>query len=118
MVYCHKKSIVHRDLKPENILFEGNSIESTVKVIDFGRSKILLPNQKIAERAGSLYYMAPEVVQMREYNEQCDIWSTGVILYLLLAGEPPFYAPSREETIQLITLGKPKFDSISFAQNK
>jgi len=54
MVLCHGKNIAHRDLKPENILFEGESLESTVKVIDFGRSKILKPNQKIIERAGSV----------------------------------------------------------------
>jgi len=56
MVLCHSKSIIHRDLKPENILFEGISMESTVKVIDFGRSKILKPNQKIAEVAGSVTF--------------------------------------------------------------
>jgi calcium-dependent protein kinase len=53
---CHRKNIVHRDLKPENILFEGSSVESTVKVIDFGRSKLLMPKQKIVEKAGSVKY--------------------------------------------------------------
>jgi calcium-dependent protein kinase len=56
MVLCHSQNIVHRDLKPENILFEAESIESNVKVIDFGRSKILMPNQKIVERAGSVLF--------------------------------------------------------------
>lgn len=55
MALCHSKNIAHRDLKPENVLFEGESIESTLKIIDFGRSKILTPNQKIIERAGSVY---------------------------------------------------------------
>ncbi len=112
---CHKKNIVHRDLKPENILFEGHSIESTVKVIDFGRSKLLQPTQKIMERAGSLFYMAPEVLLCKEYNQQCDIWSAGVILYLLLAGTPPFYAKTREETVQKVTDGRPEFKGLIFS---
>jgi len=106
---CHKKNIVHRDLKPENILFESSSIDSTVKVIDFGRSKLLVAKEKIVERAGSLYYMAPEVLQCKEYNQQCDIWSAGVILYLLLAGCPPFNGKTREETIKKIIEGKPEY---------
>jgi len=53
--YCHKKNIVHRDLKPDNILFEQPDIESTLKVIDFGRSKLIEPNQKLLEKAGSVY---------------------------------------------------------------
>jgi len=57
MVLCHGKNIVHRDLKPENILLEGDSIDSTVKVIDFGRSKILKPNEKIIEIAGSVIFV-------------------------------------------------------------
>jgi calcium-dependent protein kinase len=69
MVICHGANIVHRDLKPENILFEGESIESTVKVIDFGRSKILLPNEKIFERAGSVIYFLGY-----SFINSCTIW--------------------------------------------
>ena len=57
MDFCHKKNIVHRDLKPENILFEDNSVESTAKVTDFGRSKLLTPTQKITEYVGSVRYL-------------------------------------------------------------
>ena len=114
MDICHRKNIVHRDLKPENILFEGSSVESTVKIIDFGRSKLLMPKEKMVERAGSLFYMAPEVLQCKEYNQQCDIWSAGVILYLLLSGSPAFCGKTREETVQKIIEGKPEFKGMHF----
>eukprot|EP00829_Urostomides_striatus_P009634 TRINITY_DN2126_c0_g1_i1.p1 TRINITY_DN2126_c0_g1~~TRINITY_DN2126_c0_g1_i1.p1 ORF type:complete len:159 (+),score=30.23 TRINITY_DN2126_c0_g1_i1:95-571(+) len=77
--YCHKNNIVHRDIKPENILFEEPDIKSNVKLIDFGRSKILLPTETLMELAGSLYYIAPEVAAGKEYDASCDIWSLSLI---------------------------------------
>ncbi len=89
--YCHSKNIVHRDLKPENILFseEDKDISNnTIKIIDFGFSRKFTRN-KLSTPVGSCYYVAPEVL-IKEYNEKCDIWSAGVILYILLSGDPPF----------------------------
>jgi calcium-dependent protein kinase len=95
--YCHSKSIVHRDLKPENVLLENN-VSSTdlggktkfkVKIIDFGTSQQFDKGTKMTERYGTPYYIAPEVLK-KSYSEKCDIWSLGVILYILLVGYPPF----------------------------
>lgn len=108
--YCHKNNIIHRDLKPENVVFEGEAIESTAKIIDFGRSKIVKKKEKLTEKAGSLFYIAPEIVQGLEYNEKCDIWSCGVILYLMIAGYPPFYGQSKEEVVKLIKKGDVDFN--------
>ncbi len=117
--YCHRLRIVHRDIKLENVLFLESSVKSTIKVIDFGRSKILRPNKKMKELAGSLYYVAPEVLSGTEYNELCDVWSCGVILYMLLSGKPPFLAKSRDSTVGAILTQDTSFagevwDSVSF----
>lgn len=110
--YCHGKRIVHRDIKPENVLFTGPNFESTIKVIDFGRSKILKYKQKMSEIAGSLYYVAPEVISKKEYNESCDVWSCGVLMYMLLIGKPPFYESNKENTINAILTKEPNFSCI------
>jgi calcium-dependent protein kinase len=84
--------IVHRDLKPENLLIETRSSnvgELNVKVIDFGTSIEFNPNEKLRARLGTAYYIAPDVL-LGEYDEKCDVWSCGVILYILLCGYPPF----------------------------
>lgn len=84
---CHKNSICHRDLKPENILFDS---EGKIKVIDFGTAKKIDPEAGIKGVKGTPYYVAPEIIQQVNYNEKCDIWSIGVIMYILLTGNPPF----------------------------
>lgn len=92
VVYCHENSIVHRDLKPENLLLElkkSFAEGNTVKVIDFGTSIEFTRDEKLNARLGTAYYIAPEVLR-GEYDEKCDVWSCGVILYILLCGYPPF----------------------------
>jgi len=86
--YCHNKNICHRDLKPENLLYlkDGPEKDNLIKVIDFGLSQNA---NKLKSRVGTAYYVSPEVLR-GNYTEKCDIWSAGVILYLLLTGEPPF----------------------------
>ena len=92
----HGKNIAHRDLKPENILLEekddlGGAMQ-TIKLIDFGTAKKFDPKSdvKFTEKQGTLNYMAPEVYEGNNYDEKCDMWSIGVIAYILLCGEPPF----------------------------
>ena len=87
--YCHKNHIMHRDLKPENIMLEENKDYSQIKIIDFGLSRHFENDEIIHQAIGTPDYMAPEVMN-RQYNEKCDIWSCGVILYILLSGFPPF----------------------------
>lgn len=77
--YIHTQGIVHRDLKSENILFDGENIT----IIDFGTSKHYSKEELMKKTIGTTIYMAPEVVN-GNYNEKCDIWSAGVILYILL----------------------------------
>ena len=106
--YCHQNHIVHRDLKPENLLLdvapkEGQPIN--IKVIDFGTSCLIGDNQKLKQRLGTAYYIAPEVLSMN-YNEKCDVWSSGVIMYILLSGTPPFPGQTDEEILRRVKTGK------------
>ena len=88
--YCHNQGICHRDLKPENILYlkEGDEKDNPLKIIDFGLSKHFRMN-KLSSRVGSVYYISPEVLE-QSYTEKCDVWSGGVLLFLLLSGKLPF----------------------------
>mmetsp|Transcript_12384 Transcript_12384/g.12789 ORF Transcript_12384/g.12789 Transcript_12384/m.12789 type:complete len:695 (-) Transcript_12384:261-2345(-) len=94
--YLHRKGIVHRDLKLENFLFEGDSASSPLIMIDFGLSKHFDPHERMNQRVGSCYYTAPEVLS-GDYDYRCDIWSLGVICYMLLSGSPPFYGKTPED---------------------
>lgn len=101
--YCHKMKIIHRDLKPENILIEKIEEDDffKIKVSDFGTSKIFEKGKIEQKIVGSSYYIAPEVLQ-KEYTEKCDLWSCGVILYILLSGSPPFTGDSEREIIKSV----------------
>ncbi|KAL8060536.1 hypothetical protein ABFX02_02G031000 [Erythranthe guttata] len=89
VAFCHLQCIVHRDIKPENFIFTSNDEISELKAIDFGLSVFLTPDEKLTEIVGSAYYVAPEILQ-RSYGRETDIWSTGVIAYILLCGTRPF----------------------------
>lgn len=105
LVYCHSSNIVHRDLKPENILLETNEKGVTVKIIDFGAAQIFDPKQKMSEKSGTSYYIAPEVLK-HSYTSKCDIWSVGVILYVLLCGYPPFDGKTDDDIMAAVVKGK------------
>jgi calcium-dependent protein kinase len=103
----HSQGICHRDLKMENILFEDSSPESHVKLIDFGLSKIYLKgSKKLKGMTGTLYSMAPEVMNGCFYDESCDMWSVGVLVYILLSGCMPFDCRSRECLEQSLNVGQ------------
>ena len=99
--YCHDVQIVHRDLKPENILFESEDEEARLKIIDFGTSLHFEPNKKMRNFIGTAYFIAPEVID-KKYDEKCDIWSLGIILYIMLCGLPPFNSQVESEIYEKI----------------
>lgn len=105
--YCHTKKIVHRDLKPENMLLEQDKDLEKIKIVDFGTSLMYDPSKKLEEKLGTAYYIAPEVIK-KSYNEKCDLWSCGVIMYILISGEPPFNDPraDNEAIMKKVELGK------------
>ncbi|XP_028784902.1 calcium-dependent protein kinase 20-like [Neltuma alba] len=86
----HTMGVMHRDLKPENFLFVGQEEESQLKTIDFGLSVFFRPGETFTDVVGSPYYVAPEVLR-KFYGQECDVWSAGVIIYILLSGVPPFW---------------------------
>ncbi|KAK9123197.1 hypothetical protein Sjap_012799 [Stephania japonica] len=98
---CHRQGVMHRDLKPENFLFANKKETSPLKAIDFGLSVIFKPGERFTEIVGSPYYMAPEVLK-RNYGPEIDVWSAGVILYILLCGVPPFWAETEQGVAQAI----------------
>ena len=111
LYYLHSKNIVHRDLKLENILITEIEKEKTtgknlfwIKIIDFGTAKIFEKNKSEKAVVGSSYYIAPEVLK-KQYNEKCDTWSAGVILYMLICGRAPFDGADDEEIIANIRKG-------------
>lgn len=111
--YCHSNGIAHRDLKPENFLFLTKHEDSPLKLIDFGLSKNFETAESMHTKAGTPYYISPEVLK-GEYNESCDIWSAGVILYILLSGVPPFYGNTDPEILDSVKKGKYSFDIDEF----
>ena len=104
--YCHRNHVIHRDIKPENIMItkreKNNCLQ--VKLIDFGTAKMFEKGQSENRYVGSSYYMAPEVLK-RKYDEKCDLWSIGVILYILLTGRPPFDGNDDDEILKNVEIG-------------
>ncbi|KAK0140240.1 Serine/threonine-protein kinase 33 [Merluccius polli] len=116
IVYLHRKDIVHRDLKLENILLKGSYQEAkhgiNIKVTDFGLSvkKGGVGRENMMKATcGTPIYMAPEVINGHEYSQQCDVWSIGVIMYMLLCGEAPFISSSEEKLFEKIKRGELTF---------
>jgi len=108
--YCHQFNIVHRDLKPENILYDSRHPNANIKIADFGASTLFNPDEYLHDRIGTMYYIAPEVLK-KNYNEKCDIWSCGVILYALLCGFLPFESSDDHIIFSKILKCQYSFDS-------
>mmetsp|Transcript_13673 Transcript_13673/g.13393 ORF Transcript_13673/g.13393 Transcript_13673/m.13393 type:complete len:153 (+) Transcript_13673:563-1021(+) len=117
--------ISHRDIKPENFIFENKDSES-LKLIDFGlSSSIYIPRNEPKQQGkdflnmktivGTVWYMAPEIYS-KQYTEKCDVWSAGVMLYIMLCGYPPFFGESKNEIKDQVLKGKLEFDEESWSE--
>ncbi|XP_072955158.1 calcium and calcium/calmodulin-dependent serine/threonine-protein kinase-like isoform X2 [Typha angustifolia] len=106
----HKAGIVHRDLKPENCLFLDRSEHSTLKIMDFGLSSVEDFTDPIVALFGSIDYVSPEALSRQRVSSASDMWSLGVILYILLSGCPPFHAPTNQDKQQRILAGEFSFE--------
>nr|XP_010909915.1 CDPK-related kinase 7 isoform X2 [Elaeis guineensis] len=107
--FCHLQGVVHRDLKPENFLFTSKDEKSTLKAIDFGLSDFVKPDERLNDIVGSAYYVAPEVLH-RSYGTEADMWSIGVIAYILLCGSRPFWARTESGIFRAVLKAEPSFE--------
>ncbi|CDU16485.1 CAMK/CDPK protein kinase [Plasmodium yoelii 17X] len=107
--YLHIRNICHRDIKPENFLFYDKSTESLIKIIDFGLAAYFNDiDYEMKTKAGTPYYVAPQVLTGC-YDYKCDLWSAGVLFYIILCGYPPFYGESDHEILSMVKKGKYNF---------
>ncbi|KAF9672063.1 hypothetical protein SADUNF_Sadunf11G0001600 [Salix dunnii] len=107
---CHFMGVMHRDLKPENFLLSSKAEGAKLKATDFGLSVFIEEGKVYRDIVGSAYYVAPEVLR-RSYGKEIDIWSAGVILYILLSGVPPFWAENEKGIFDAILQGEIDFES-------
>ncbi|XP_023554441.1 calcium-dependent protein kinase 26 [Cucurbita pepo subsp. pepo] len=107
---CHSLGVMHRDLKPENFLLVNKDDDFSLKAIDFGLSVFFKPGQIFTDVVGSPYYVAPEVL-LKHYGPAADVWTAGVILYILLSGVPPFWAETQQGIFDAVLKGHIDFDS-------
>jgi len=107
--YCHERSVAHRDLKPENLLLRSEDNDSEIKIADFGFAKKVLTPNSLTTQCGTPGYVAPEILEGIPYDTQSDMWSLGVIVYILLGGYPPFIEQNQRELFRKIRKGQYEF---------
>ncbi|KAL6961823.1 calcium,calmodulin-dependent protein kinase [Sarracenia purpurea var. burkii] len=108
VTYCHDKGVVHRDLKPENILLATKASSSPIKLADFGLATYIKPGESLQGTVGSPFYIAPEVL-IGGYSQAADVWSAGVILYILLSGMPPFWGKTKSRIFDSVRVADLRF---------
>jgi serine/threonine protein kinase len=95
VAYLHKIKVVHRDIKPANVMF-ADETKNKIKLIDFGLSRMTKNSTiELESVVGTMFYIAPEIIRGRVYNEKVDLWSLGVLMFVLLSGEHPFETKER-----------------------
>lgn len=102
--HCHELGVMHRDLKPENFLLTSKNPEGELKLTDFGLGVFFKPGERFRDLVGSPYYVAPEVLR-KNYSHEADMWSLGVILYILLSGLPPFWGDTEDQIFKMVLKG-------------
>nr|XP_043620563.1 CDPK-related kinase 5-like [Erigeron canadensis] len=108
VAFFHLQGVAHRDLKPENFLLKKKNDYSLLKAIDFGLSDFVKPDEKMNDIVGSAYYVAPEVL-LKSYDTEADVWSVGVIAYILLCGSRPFWARTESGIFRAVLKTVPSF---------
>lgn len=108
--HCHELGVMHRDLKPENFLLTERGPAAGLKLTDFGLGVFFKPGQRFRDLVGSPYYVAPEVLR-KSYSHEADMWSLGVILYILLSGLPPFWGDTEEQIFKMVLKGHLDFQT-------
>jgi len=111
--YCHSRGIVHRDLKPENILLTSKEDDGSIKIADFGFAKqfdLSMGDESLTTSCGTPGYVAPEILNGKSYGAEVDMWSFGVIIYILLCGYPPFHDDNQKNLFAKIRRGEYDFD--------
>jgi len=119
--YCHEQGVVHRDLKPENLLYSSPAEDAELKLADFGLARSIKPSELLHNQCGTPGYVAPEVLLSTSdhgYDFECDLWSIGVIVFILLCGYPPFYDDDNDVLFHQICdanyeFGSPYWDEVS-----
>ena len=114
LAYLHAAGIAHRDVKPENIIFESKSDTSAMYLIDFGFSASGVVGQSLTTACGTPQYAAPEILNGMPHGKEVDLWSLGVVVYVLLCGFPPFYDDDEHEMFRIIKRGEFEFPSPSW----
>lgn len=109
MGYCHDKHIAHRDLKPENLLLMNKQSDSDIKIADFGFAKFSSNEACLTTQCGTPGYVAPEILEGVPYGTKCDMWSLGVIVFIILGGYPPFIEENQRELFRKIRRGQYEF---------
>jgi len=109
VAYCHKRHVAHRDLKPENLLLRSETDDSSIKIADFGFAKVVKTPKSLKTQCGTPGYVAPEILKGKPYDETADMWSVGVILYILLGGYPPFIDDNQRKLFRKIRKGQYTF---------
>ncbi len=107
--YMHSFGVAHRDLKPENVLMTSNDDNSDLRILDFGLSKILGPYEKCDEPYGTLTYCAPEIIVDEPYSKAVDLWSLGIMTYLMISGKLPFNSEDENEIARQVVYDEPDY---------
>jgi len=113
--FCHRRKIAHCDMKPKNLLLMSDDNDSFIKLADFGFAARVHRPKSLTKQCGTPFFVAPEILTRKPYDQQSDMWSVGCIVFLLLSGNLPFMGRSQKELFQKIVAGKFEFKEDEWA---